>query len=144
MLVGDRELGRAGALPQHREWPEGDHPKVPFASPSLCCLGHSRFCLSKCPSLQIPKHTKCYYHIIIVSLMCSAQKDPHRAKWTVSQYSKWEIRCHFPQLSFYIFSCRLELFFSSFKHQPATLTVPQKCSACSASSRRTPLSPCLG
>lgn len=27
VLVGDRELGRAGALPQHREWLEGAHPK---------------------------------------------------------------------------------------------------------------------
>lgn len=118
-------------------------PEVLFASPSLCCLGHSRLCLDKCPSLQIPKQTKCYYHIIIVSLMCSAQKDSHRAKWTVSGYSKWEIRCHFPQLSFYIFSCQLELFFSSFKHPSATLTALHHCNACSASSLRTPLSPCF-
>lgn len=51
-------------------------PKIPFASPSLCCLGHSRLCLGEYPCLQIPKHTKCYYHIVIVSLMCSAQRTP--------------------------------------------------------------------
>lgn len=60
--------------------------------------------LSECPSMQIPKDAKCYYHIIIVLLMHSAEKDPHRANWMVSGYSKLEIRCHFYQMSFCIFS----------------------------------------
>lgn len=34
-------------------------PKLPFASPLLHCVRQSVLCVSECPSIRIPKHTKC-------------------------------------------------------------------------------------